>query len=72
MSKYFFLRILCIMFKMLFTVKNKYKANTNTTVMTKIRLLIKEQSDQGLHCLPLNLTLVSHIIQQPKIQTVQF
>ena len=29
------------------------------TVQTKIRLLLEEQSDQGLHCLPLHLCILS-------------
>ena len=28
------------------------------TVLTKIRLLLEEQSDQGLHCLPFNLRVL--------------
>ena len=29
------------------------------TVQTQIRLLLEEQSDQGLHCLPLHLHILS-------------
>ena len=29
------------------------------TVQTHIRLLLKEQSDQGLHCLPLHLPILT-------------
>ena len=29
------------------------------TVQTQIRLLLKEQSDQGLHCLPMHLSTLS-------------
>ena len=73
MSAYFFLRILCIMFKMLSTVKkiNIRRNRTDKTVKTLIRLLLEEQSDQGLHCLsyyPLHL----HIILQQKPKLFNF
>ena len=32
------------------------------TVQTQIRLLLKEQSDQGLHCLPCNLHLLDSLL----------
>ena len=32
------------------------------TVQTQIRLLLEEQSDQGLHCLPFHLHLFSKIL----------
>ena len=33
------------------------------TVQTKIRLLLKMQSDQGLHCLPLHQLLLDALMQ---------
>ena len=39
-------------------------------MQTQIRLLLEEQSDQGLHCLSFNLLLTHHTAQ--KFQTVQF
>ena len=33
------------------------------TVQTKIRLLLKKQSDQGLHCLPFHQHLLDALIQ---------
>ena len=33
------------------------------TVQTKIRLLLEEQSDQGLHCLLFNLHLFDNIVE---------
>ena len=70
MSKCFFLRILCIMFEMLSTVKLTIRINrTDKTAKTQIRPL-EEKSDQGLHCLSLNLLLSHHTAT--KIQTVQF
>ena len=32
------------------------------TVWTHIRLLLKEQSDQGLHCLPFHLPLLEALL----------
>ena len=32
------------------------------TVQTQIRLLLKEQSDQGEHCLPFNLHLLDALL----------
>ena len=32
------------------------------TVKTQIRLLLKEQSDQGLHCLPFHLYLLDEFL----------
>ena len=32
-----------------------WKDRSGQTVQTKIRLLLEEQSDQGLHCLPFRL-----------------
>ena len=33
------------------------------TVQTKIRLLLKKQSDQGLHCLPFHQNLLDALLQ---------
>ena len=33
------------------------------TVQTQIRLLLEEQSDQGLHCLPFSLHLLDALLQ---------
>ena len=33
------------------------------TVQTKIRLLLKKQSDQGLHCLPFHQHLLDALMQ---------
>ena len=33
------------------------------TVQTKIRLLLKKQSDQGLHCLPFHQHLLNALMQ---------
>ena len=73
MSTYFFLRILCIMFKMVSTVKkiNIRRNRTDKTVKTLIRLLLEEQSNQGLHYLsyyPLHL----HVILQRKPKLFNF
>ena len=52
---------------MLSTVKNVSirTVSTDKTVKTQIRLLLEEQSDKDLHCLPFYL-LVLHIILQLK------
>ena len=36
---------------------------TDKTVKTRIRLLLEEQSDQGLHCLPFYLLYLLNILQ---------
>ena len=39
-------------------ISNVETARSEQTVQTQIRLLLKEQSDQGLHCLPFHLHLL--------------
>ena len=54
MSKYFFLGTLCIIFKVFYNLNLNNLSirtdRTDKTVKTLIRLLLDEQSDQGLHC----------------------
>ena len=40
------------------TILYSWTVNPGQTVQTKIRLLLEEQSDQGLHCLQLGLYLL--------------
>ena len=42
------------------------------TVQTKIRLLLKKQSDQGLHCLPFHQRLLDALMQAMLHQTFLF
>ena len=37
---------------------------TDKNVQTQIRLLLEEQSDQGLHCLSFHLVLLHNILQR--------
>ena len=38
------------------------------TVQTQIRLLLKEQSDQGLHCLPFHRHLLDVLLHNTELQ----
>ena len=40
---------------------------SDETVQTQIRLLLKEKSDQGLHCLPFDLQLVDVLPYQTEL-----
>ena len=53
------------MIKSLFTVKILCIGTdrSHQTVQTKIRLLLKKQSDQGLRCLPFNQHLLDALMQ---------
>ena len=68
----FSLGIFCIMFKMLSTVKISIRRNrSDKTMEMQIRLLLKEKSDQDLHCSSFYL-LLSNIILQRKSKLFNF
>ena len=48
----------------MYTIKilNGMTDRSEQTVQTQIRLLLKEQSDQGLHCLPFHLHLLDVLL----------
>ena len=50
----------CLLIRLGFKQKIHYRMHMET-VQTQIRLLLKEQSDLGLHCLPMNFNFVDFI-----------